>query len=155
MDRGEVLGSNMPYESGNEVVFEPLPSIVHEAKLDHPSNYTKNKTWYDKSQYANILRGLISAQLTQYKREKNRIKKTRISQNIGYLIQVVASLIRDEKDIEQRIEDLEKLVGIGLSPPSTKLECMKPAVPTVYNNQGSLVCMQGFEGLISLPTFIS
>jgi len=110
----------MPYESGNEVVFDPPRGMVHEKQLDHPSNYTKKKTWYDKSQYANILRGLISSQLTQYKREKNRIKKTRISQNVGYLIQVTASLIRDEKDIEQRILDLEKLAGLAQKGKITK-----------------------------------
>jgi len=82
-------------------------------KLEPPSVYTRNKTWYDRSQYANILRGLISSQQTQYKREKNRIKKTRISQNIGYLLQVMSSMIKDEKDIEERIEELERLAGIA------------------------------------------
>jgi len=81
-------------------------------KLDPPSVYSKNKNWYDRSQYANILRGLISSQLTQYKRESNRIKKTRISQNVGYLLQVMNSMIKDEKQIEERIVHLEELAGI-------------------------------------------
>jgi len=78
-------------------------------QLNPPSVYSKNKTWYDRRQYGNILRGLICSQLTQFKREKNRIKKTRISQNIGYLIQVMASLINQEKNIEERLENLEQL----------------------------------------------
>jgi len=82
-------------------------------KLDPPSVYSKNKTWYDRSQYANILRGLISSQLTQYKREQNRIKKTRISQNVGYLLQVMNSMIKDEKQIEERLVRLEELAGIA------------------------------------------
>ncbi len=82
-------------------------------ELNPPSVYSKNKIWYDRSQYANILRGLISSQLTQYKRESNRIKKTRISQNVGYLLQVMNSMIKDEKQIEERIVRLEELAGIA------------------------------------------
>jgi len=82
-------------------------------QLNPPSVYSKNKTWYDRSQYGNILRGLISSQLTQFKREKNRIKKTRISQNVGYLIQVMASLINQEKNVEERLEQLEQMAGIA------------------------------------------
>ena len=81
-------------------------------ELDPPSVYSRNKSWYDRSQYANILRGLIASQITQYKREKNRIKKTRIAQNIGYLVQVVSSLINPEKAIEEQITKLEEIAGI-------------------------------------------
>jgi len=91
-----------------------------EEEIDAPSNYTKKKKWFDRSQYANILRGLLSSQLTQYKRESNRIKKTRISQNIGYLIQVQNSMIKDEKQIEERIEALEELAGIAKKGKITK-----------------------------------
>jgi len=52
-------------------------------------------------------------QLTQYKLEKNRLKKTKISQNIGYLLQVMNSMIRDEKQIEERLVRLEELAGIA------------------------------------------
>jgi len=82
-------------------------------ELNPPSVYSRNKNWYDRSQYANILRGLISSQLTQYKRESNRIKKTRISQNVGYLLQVMNSMIKDEKQIEERIVKLEEIAGIA------------------------------------------
>ncbi len=73
-----------------------------------PSVYSKNKNWYDRSQYGNILRGLICSQLTQFKREKNRIKKTKISQNIGYLVQVLGSLIKEEKQVDERIARVEE-----------------------------------------------
>jgi len=82
-------------------------------ELNPPSVYSKNKNWYDRSQYANILKDVIGLQLTQYKLEKNRMKKTRISQNIGYLLQVMNSMIRDEKQIEERIVRLEELAGIA------------------------------------------
>jgi len=80
-------------------------------ELNPPSVYSKNKNWYDRSQYGNILRGLICSQLTQFKREKNRIKKTKISQNIGYLVQVLGSLIKEEKQIDERIARIEEYLG--------------------------------------------
>jgi len=80
-------------------------------ELNPPSVYSRNKNWYDRGQYANILRGLIAAQVTQFKREKNRIKKTRISQNIGYLVQVLSSLINSEKNIEERIQRIEEVLA--------------------------------------------
>ena len=75
-----------------------------------PSDYLKKKIWYDRSQYANILRGIIASQITQYKRESNRIKKTKIAQNIGYLVQVQSHLINSEKHLDQRITDLEEFL---------------------------------------------
>jgi len=87
--------------------------MIDEGKLDNPSNYTKRRKWFERDQYANILRDIVSSQLTQVKLEKDRIKKTRISQNIGYLIQVINSLINSEKDIEGRLEKLEEIAGIA------------------------------------------
>ena len=81
--------------------------------LNPPAVYFRHKTLYDRSQYANILRDVIGLQLTQYKLEKNRMKKNRISQNIGYLLQVMNSMIRDEKQIEERLVRLEELAGIA------------------------------------------
>jgi len=82
-------------------------------ELDPPSVYSKNKTWYDRSQYANILRDIIASQITQYKREKNRIKKTKVSQNIGYLLQVMSSFINSEKAVEERIAKLEEYASMA------------------------------------------
>lgn len=84
----------------------------YEQNLENPSNYTKSKSWNDRTQYGNILRGIISSQITQYKRENNRIKRTKIAQSIGYLIQIQASLIKDESHIEERLEELERIAGI-------------------------------------------
>ena len=94
----------------NELVPPTLP--VYEEKLEPPSNYTKKQLWYSRTQYGNILRGLISSQLTQYKREKNRVKKTRIAHNIGYLVQVQATIINQEKNIEERIARLEEIAAL-------------------------------------------
>jgi len=86
----------MPYESGNELVS------VSEEK----------KNVFDRSQYAEILNELILSQQKQYKNAKDNMKKNKISHNLGYLIQVMSSLINSEKNLDQRIEQLEKLAGI-------------------------------------------
>jgi len=57
-----------------------------------PSDYMKNKTWDNTLQYANIMRDLITSQVTQYKLEKNRSKKRKISTNIAYLTQTLFSM---------------------------------------------------------------
>jgi len=80
--------------------------------MESPSNYTKKQKWHDRTQYGNILRGLLSSQLSCYKRENNRIKKTRISQNIVSIVSAMASLIKDENHVEERLEALEQLAGI-------------------------------------------
>jgi hypothetical protein len=87
----------------------PTPSI-NEVKLDNPSNYSKHQSWTDRTQYGKMLRGLIQSQLTQYKREKNRSRKTKIAQSVGFLIQVQSSLINSEKNLLQRIEQLEAIL---------------------------------------------
>jgi len=81
----------MPYESGNELVLE------------------QKEKWHDRSQYAEILRELISSQVKQYKNARDNMKKNKISHNIAYLIQVQNSLINSEKNLDERISRLEEL----------------------------------------------
>jgi len=69
-------------------------------------------SWFDRNQYGNILKKIIKKQAENYKNEHDRITKTKISQNIAYLIQTQSSLIRDEKQIEERITRLEENAGI-------------------------------------------
>jgi type IV secretory pathway ATPase VirB11/archaellum biosynthesis ATPase len=70
------------------------------------------KTWDDRSQYGDIVRSLIENQKSLYDKEEEITKKTKISQSIAYLIQVQSKLITDEKNIEGRISELEKVAGI-------------------------------------------
>ena len=72
------------------------------------------RAWHERGTYGNILKDLINKQLSKYGKERNRIKATKVSQNIGYLIQVQSSLIKDHEMalLEQRVEELEKKVGI-------------------------------------------
>jgi len=71
------------------------------------------RPWNERGTYGNILKGLISKQISNFEKEKDPIKKTKIAQNIGYLCQVQASLITSEYKLEERIETLEKAAGIA------------------------------------------
>ena len=72
------------------------------------------RSWHERGTYGNIIKSLIKKQITKYESERDRIKATKISQNIGYLVQVQSGLIKDAEasQLEKRIEDLEKKVGI-------------------------------------------
>jgi len=72
------------------------------------------RSWHERGTYGNILKDLINKQLVKYAKERNRIRATKISQNIGYLIQVQSSLIKDQETsmLEKRLEELEKKVGL-------------------------------------------
>jgi len=69
-------------------------------------------SWFDRAQYGNILKKMIKKQAENYKNEHDRVTKTKISQNVAYLIQTQSSLIRDEKQIEERITKLEEKTGL-------------------------------------------
>jgi len=64
-------------------------------------------SWDDRAQYGNILKSVIKKQKESYDKEHDRITKTKIAQNLAYLIQTQSSVIRDEKNIEKRIKALE------------------------------------------------
>ena len=70
-------------------------------------------SWFDRAQYGNILKKMIKKQAENYKNEHDRVTKTKISQNVAYLIQTRSSLIRDEKQIEERITKLEEKTGLA------------------------------------------
>jgi len=69
-------------------------------------------SWFDRAQYGNILKKMIKKQAENYTKEYDRTIKTKISQNVAYLIQTQSSLIRDEKQIEERITKLEEKTGL-------------------------------------------
>jgi len=74
------------------------------------------RSWKERGSYGNVIKVLIliKKQLVKYEKERDRIKATKISQNIGYLVQVQSSLIKDQEnsDLEKRIEQLEQKVGL-------------------------------------------
>jgi len=69
--------------------------------------------WYERAQYGNIIKRMIKKQFENFKKEQDRIKKTKLAQNVAYLVQVQSSLIKDEKNVEERITQLEELAGIA------------------------------------------
>ena len=70
------------------------------------------RPWHERGTYGNILKGIIQKQISKYEKERDRIKATKIAQNIGYLIQVQSGLINSEKNLEERIIQLENIAGI-------------------------------------------
>ncbi len=71
------------------------------------------RAWHERGTYGNILKGIIQKQISKYEKERDRIKATKIAQNIGYLIQVQSGLINSEKNLEERIVQLETFAGIA------------------------------------------
>jgi len=69
-------------------------------------------SWHNRAQYGNILKRIIKKQEENYKNERDKIIKTKISQSIAYLIQTLSSIIKDEKQIEERIKKLEENAGL-------------------------------------------
>jgi len=70
------------------------------------------RSWHERGTYGNILKGLIQSQQEKYQKERDRIKATKIAQNIGYLIQVQAGMINSHRNLEERIVYLEGLAGL-------------------------------------------
>ena len=72
------------------------------------------RSWHERGTYGNILKDLINKQLAKYAKERNRIRATKIFQNIGYLIQVQSGMIKDHQVslLENRVEEVERKVGI-------------------------------------------
>jgi len=72
------------------------------------------RSWNERAQYGNMIKHILLKQLCLFDKEKDGIKKIRISQNIGYLIQVQSGLIKDHETskLETRLEELEKRVNI-------------------------------------------
>jgi len=67
------------------------------------------RSWHERGTYGNVLKRLIQAQISKYEKERDRIKATKIAQNIGYLIQVQSGLITSHRNIEERIQVLESV----------------------------------------------
>ena len=65
-------------------------------------------SWTSRSIIGNILKSLIKTQKGSFDKERDRLKKAKLASNIAYLIQILAGLIRDEKNIEKRLQRLEE-----------------------------------------------
>jgi len=77
-------------------------------------------SWDERSFYANKLKDIIKDLDEKYHEQKVLKEKLNIAKTCGYLTMVVAKLINDEKQIEERISKLEELAGIGQKGKLTK-----------------------------------
>jgi len=70
-------------------------------------------SWDERSFYANKLKDIIKDLDEKYHEQKTLKEKLNIAKTCGYLTMVVAKLINDEKDVENRLSKLEELAGIA------------------------------------------
>lgn len=68
--------------------------------------------WHDRAQYGIALRLLIKDLQKKYDQTKDLKLKLKIAHTITYIIQTQASLIRDERNVEKRLNRLEEMYGI-------------------------------------------
>jgi len=71
-------------------------------------------SWKNRGTYGRILKKVIQRQLLRFESEKDQEKTTQLAHNIGYLINILNNIIKDEENsqLEKRIEDLENRIGI-------------------------------------------
>ena len=50
-------------------------------------------SWYERGQYASMIKEVLSLQVEAYKKENDNAQKTKIAQSIGYLGQIINSFI--------------------------------------------------------------
>ena len=70
------------------------------------------QAWHDRSQYGIILRTKIKELEKEYKKAKDIQLKLKITHSITYTIQTLACLIRDEKNVEKRLQRLEEINNV-------------------------------------------
>ncbi|MCH8915325.1 MAG: hypothetical protein IIA82_05725 [Thaumarchaeota archaeon] len=66
--------------------------------------------WHDRSQYGVTLRTKIKELEKEYKKARDIQLKLKIAHSITYIIQTLACLIRDEKNVENRLQKLEEML---------------------------------------------
>ena len=57
------------------------------------------KSWFERGQYANTIKEVLEAQVKSYTKETDSIKKTKIAQSVGYLGQIINSLISSQEEM--------------------------------------------------------
>jgi len=54
--------------------------------------------WHDRGQYANLIKDVMQTQIKSFQKERDNLKKTKIAQSIGYLGQIINSLITSQEE---------------------------------------------------------
>ena len=71
-------------------------------------------SWQNRGTYGRILKKIILKQVKRFQETKEQEKAIQIAHNIGYLSNILNTIIKDEENsqLEKRIEELERKVGI-------------------------------------------
>ena len=71
-------------------------------------------SWKNRGTYGRILKKVIQKQVRRFEPQDDEEKATKLAHNIGYLTNILNTIIKDEENsqLEKRVEDLEKKVGI-------------------------------------------
>ena len=67
-------------------------------------------SWKNRGSYGRILKKIIQRQLRRFEAQDDEEKATKIAHNIGYLTNILSTIIKDEENsqLEKRVEELEK-----------------------------------------------
>jgi len=70
-------------------------------------------SWKNRGTYGRILKKVIQRQVKRFESQRNEDKAISLAHNIGYLTNILNTIIKDEENsqLEKRIEELEKKVN--------------------------------------------
>jgi len=70
-------------------------------------------SWKNRGTYGRILKKVIQRQVKRFESQRNEDKAINLAHNIGYLTNILNTIIKDEENfqLEKRIEELEKKVN--------------------------------------------
>ncbi len=70
-------------------------------------------SWKNRGTYGRILKKVIQRQVNRFESQTNEDKAISLAHNIGYLTNILNTIIKDEENfqLEKRIEELEKKVN--------------------------------------------
>ena len=76
--------------------------------------------WKDRNEYGQTIKTLIDGLMKANETEEKIQNKLKISHAVAYLIQTLSALLNSERELEERIEELEKRAMIAKKNKITK-----------------------------------
>ena len=70
-------------------------------------------SWKNRGTYGRILKKVIQRQVRRFESQDDEEKAINLAHNIGYLTNILNTIIKDEENsqLEKRVEELEKKIG--------------------------------------------
>ena len=83
-----------------------------DSKLSILEVFLMGSSWKNRGTYGRILKKVIQRQVERFESQRNEDKAINLAHNIGYLTNILNTMIKDEENsqLEKRIEDLEKII---------------------------------------------